>query len=59
MRGGIISADYNSTSIEVDVGTRGARGHIEVTRTGVVNGSVGLRHHGWRKGRGGAVTIAS
>ena len=43
MRGATDGADYNLASRGVDVGTGGARGHVEVTRTIIVNVRVGLR----------------
>ena len=42
MRGVTGSANYNLESRGVDVGTGGARGRVEVTRTGVGNGRVEL-----------------
>ena len=42
MRGATGGADYNLASRGVDVGTGGARVHVEVTRTGVSNGGVGF-----------------
>ena len=42
MRGGTSSAKYNLERIGVGVSTEGARGHVEVTLTGVGNGRVGL-----------------
>ena len=40
MRGATGGADYNLASRGVDVGTVGARGHVEVNHTRVGNGSV-------------------
>ena len=42
MRGVTGGANYKLESRGVDVDTEGARGHIEVIRTGVGNGRVGL-----------------
>ena len=41
-RGGTGGANYNLASRGVDVGTGGARGHVEVTCAGVDNVSIGL-----------------
>ena len=43
MRGGTDGANYNLEKRGVDFGTGGARGHVEVNRTGVGNGRVGLK----------------
>ena len=43
IRGATGDANYNLESRGVDVGTGRARGHVEVTCTGVGNGHVGLR----------------
>ena len=40
-RGATGGANYNLASRGVDVGTLGAQGHVEVTRAGVDNVSVG------------------
>ena len=42
MMGATGGADYKLASQGVDVGTGGPWGHVEVTCTGVGNGSVGL-----------------
>ena len=42
MRGDTSGANYNLDIRGVDIGTGGAQGRVEVTRTGVVNGCVGL-----------------
>ena len=43
MWGSTGSAEKKLDSRGVDVGTGDARGHVEITHAGVINGSIGLR----------------